>query len=197
MSTGYYNNPETTAATFNQLGDGFVASGDIGRLNEDGSLSIIDRKKNLFKLAQGEYIALEYIETVYGRTQSIAQVWVWGDPLENFLCGIVVPNWEVAEPLMRAALGASCPADRAGICQSKEAKQWMLQQMEESANKAKLISYQRVKTILLEPTAWTIEKNQLTPTFKLRRTELVKTYSDKLKELVGEYKVSHSTHTTK
>lgn len=52
---------------------------DIGKWNENGSLTIIDRKKNIFKLAQGEYVAAEYVESVYVKNRFVQQMFVYGD----------------------------------------------------------------------------------------------------------------------
>jgi len=64
----------------------------------------------------------------------------------------------------------------------------MLGKMNEAATACKLLSYQQVKTLLLEPHPWTIEDNLLTPTFKIRRTQMRKKYADAVQELCAEYK---------
>jgi long-chain acyl-CoA synthetase len=64
-------------------------SGDIGEWDEQGRLKIIDRVKNIFKLAQGEYIAPDKIEVVYGTHVAVAQSFVYGDSLQSTLVGII------------------------------------------------------------------------------------------------------------
>jgi len=179
---GYHKNPEATAEAMH---DGFFATGDIGQRNPDGTITIIDRKKNLFKLAQGEYIAIEYLETVYGRVTEISQMWIWGDPLENFLIAVIVPNFDT----FRAALGPLAEGkSNEEICSSRECRDVMLAKMNEAATASKLLSYQQVKALLLEPNPWTIEDNLLTPTFKTRRTQLRKKYAEAVQALCAEYK---------
>lgn len=68
---GYYKNPELTNEV---MQDGWFHTGDIGEMQPNGVLVIIDRKKHLIKLSQGEYIALEYLEKVYGITPIVEDV---------------------------------------------------------------------------------------------------------------------------
>lgn len=75
--------------------DGWFMTGDIATLAEDGSLRIIDRKKNLFKLAQGEYVSPERIEAVYREVAVVGQVWVTGTSTESALVAVVVPHPKV------------------------------------------------------------------------------------------------------
>ena len=77
-------------------------SGDVGVIMPNGSLRIIDRAKNIFKLAQGEYIAPEKLENVYGQSAFISQIYVHGDSLQSYLVAIVVPDQEECEKLLAA-----------------------------------------------------------------------------------------------
>eukprot|EP01105_Mastigella_eilhardi_P004079 TRINITY_DN1537_c2_g2_i1.p1 TRINITY_DN1537_c2_g2~~TRINITY_DN1537_c2_g2_i1.p1 ORF type:complete len:635 (-),score=146.40 TRINITY_DN1537_c2_g2_i1:66-1895(-) len=90
---GYYHNEEETSRAFTK--DGWLATGDIGMQNPDGSFSVIDRKKNLFKMQQGEYISVELVEAVILSAPEITQAWVNGEPTDNFLVAVVVPNCDM------------------------------------------------------------------------------------------------------
>ena len=72
--------------------DGWLHTGDIGAIIKGGALKIIDRKKNIFKLSQGEYLAPEKIERVYEKCTSITQIFVYGDSLRSNVVAIIVAD---------------------------------------------------------------------------------------------------------
>merc|ERR1719504_601376 len=89
---GYHKNKEETDKILES--DGWLHTGDIGRWNPDGTLSIIDRKKNIFKLAQGEYVAAEKIEGVLAKSNYIGQCFVYGNSFFVTLVAVIVPDME-------------------------------------------------------------------------------------------------------
>lgn len=95
--TAYFKNEKATQETLTH--DGFVITGDIGVIQPNGSLRLIDRRKNLFKLAQGEYIAPEKVENTLVSCPGVNEVWCYGDPHRAFLVGVVVPNPDVVKQI--------------------------------------------------------------------------------------------------
>ena len=69
--------------------------GDIGEVGPGGSLIILDRKKNIFKLSQGEYITPEKLELIFLQSLFIDQIWIYGDSLQSFPICVIVPNFSV------------------------------------------------------------------------------------------------------
>ena len=70
----------------------FFNTGDLGMIMPHGGLKIIGRKKQIFKLSQGEYVAAEYLESVYVQNDLIKQIFVYGDSLQDYLVAVIVPD---------------------------------------------------------------------------------------------------------
>ena len=83
MMTGYFKNVEKTRDAFQngKWENGWLCSGDVAELRPNGAVKIVDRAKNIFKLAQGEYIAPEQMENVFIQSEYVAQIWCHGDSL--------------------------------------------------------------------------------------------------------------------
>merc|ERR1711964_733482 len=71
---------------------GWLMTSDIGRINPNGTLSIIDRKKNIFKTAFAEYIMTEMIEGAYSKACSVGQIWIYGNSFKNNILAVVSPD---------------------------------------------------------------------------------------------------------
>jgi len=90
LFSGYYKNPEKTAEAMDS--DGWFHTGDVVTIFENGSIKIIDRSKNIFKLSQGEYIAPEKIENIFCLSNSVAQCLIYGNSLKNSVVCILIPE---------------------------------------------------------------------------------------------------------
>ncbi|XP_070545515.1 long-chain-fatty-acid--CoA ligase 5-like isoform X2 [Ptychodera flava] len=178
--SGYYKEPEKTAETIDE--DGWLHTGDIGEWLPNGALKIIDRKKNIFKLAQGEYIAPEKVENIYVRSQLVAQVFVHGDSLKSCLVGVVVPD-EDTLPKLGTSLGITGSFEE--LCENKAIKDAILEDMIKIGKEAGLYSFEQVKDIYLQSELCSVENGLMTPTFKYRRAVVRSHFSKQFEEMYG------------
>ncbi|XP_053095972.1 long-chain-fatty-acid--CoA ligase 6 isoform X5 [Pangasianodon hypophthalmus] len=175
---GYLKDPAMTAETLDS--DGWLHTGDIGQWLPNGTLKIIDRKKHIFKLAQGEYISPEKIENIYIRSEPVSQLYVHGDSLQSCLVGIVVPDPEVM-PSWAQKKGIDGCYD--GLCKNVELKKAILDDMVCLGKAGGLHSFEQVKDIYIHNEMFSIENGLLTPTLKAKRPELKEYFKQQIEHL--------------
>uniref|UniRef100_A0A8C2CY01 Arachidonate--CoA ligase n=1 Tax=Cyprinus carpio TaxID=7962 RepID=A0A8C2CY01_CYPCA len=181
---GYLKDPERTSEAIDK--DGWLHTGDIGKWLPNGTLKIIDRKKHIFKLAQGEYIAPEKIENIYIRSDPVAQVFVHGDSLQACLVGIVVPDPDF---LPGWAKRRGIEGSYTEMCKSKELKNAILEDIIRLGKEAGLKSFEQVRDIALHMEMFSVQNGLLTPTLKAKRTELRNHFREQIDQLYAKIKM--------
>ncbi|KAJ1949339.1 medium-chain fatty acid-CoA ligase faa2 [Linderina macrospora] len=180
IMSGYYKNEDLTKETFK---DGWLCTGDIAQINPSGTISIIDRCKNIFKLAQGEYIAPDYLQIVYDRHSLVQQTFVHGDSNRSALVAIVVPDPETFVPWAQNLVGNSS-AELAELSSSQQVNEALLRSLIEHGRDKKLQGFEIVRAIHIEPTPFDIDKNQLlSSTLKLKRHFAAQYYRETIDNL--------------
>uniref|UniRef100_A0A3Q1BH27 Arachidonate--CoA ligase n=1 Tax=Amphiprion ocellaris TaxID=80972 RepID=A0A3Q1BH27_AMPOC len=182
---GYLKDPEKTAETIDA--DGWVHTGDIGKWLPNGTLKIVDRKKHIFKLAQGEYIAPEKIENVYTRSDAVAQIFVHGDSLQACLVAVVVPDPDFLSDWTKRMLGLQGSYQE--LCGRAEVKAAILEDMLRLGKEGGLKSFEQVKAIYIHTEQFSIENGLLTPTMKAKRNEMRQYFRSQIDELYAGIKM--------
>ncbi|MDN4593188.1 AMP-dependent synthetase/ligase [Polycladomyces subterraneus] len=175
---GYYKNPE---ATKEQIRDGWLHTGDLGELDEDGYLKIIDRKKNLIILSTGKNLAPQPIENAINNSPYIAQSVLIGHG-RKYVIALVVPDFENLEPWAQKQGWSTEP--RESLVRRTEVQQ--LLQREVQRLTAGFAAYEQPKKVLVAEKEWTIEGGELTPTLKVRVKEIEKRYRELIERAYAE-----------
>lgn len=176
---GYYKEPEKTKEALSA--DGWCYTGDVGYWDEKGRLRIVDRVKNIFKLAQGEYIAPEKIEIVYGKHEIVAQAFVYGDSLQSTLVAVIVPD---EKPFTAWAAGVGFPGKSfKELCTESAVRKAVQKVLESYGRQNNLKGFENVKAVYLDTEAFSVENGVMTPTFKLKRNDAKIKYKKQIDEM--------------
>uniref|UniRef100_A0A674CVN2 Arachidonate--CoA ligase n=1 Tax=Salmo trutta TaxID=8032 RepID=A0A674CVN2_SALTR len=175
---GYLKDPGRTAETLDT--DGWLHTGDIGKWLPNGTLKIIDRKKHIFKLAQGEYISPEKIENIYIRCEPVTQLYVHGDSLQSCLVAIVVPD---PETMPAWALKKGMEGSYRDLCKNTVLKKAIMEDLQRLGKASGLHSFEQVKNIYVHNEQFSTQNGLLTPTLKAKRPELREFFKEKIEDL--------------
>ncbi|XP_013593869.1 PREDICTED: long chain acyl-CoA synthetase 7, peroxisomal [Brassica oleracea var. oleracea] len=179
---GYYKDEEQTKEIMDE--DGWLHTGDIGLWLPGGRLKIVDRKKNIFKLAQGEYIAPEKIENVYTKCRFVSQCFIHGDSFNSSLVAIVavdpdvMKDWAASEDIKYENLGQ--------LCKDPKVRKAVLAEMDIVGREAQLRGFEFAKAVTLVPEPFTLENGLLTPTFKVKRPQAKAYFAEAISKMYAE-----------
>jgi fatty acid CoA ligase FadD9 len=160
MFPGYYKRAETTANVFDD--DGYYRTGDVFAEVGPDRLVYVDRRNNVLKLAQGEFVTLAKLEAAFGNSPLVHQIYVYGNSAQPYLLAVVVPTDE--------------NASKAEIADS----------LQKVAKEAGLQSYEVPRDFIIETTPFSLENGLLTGIRKLAWPKLKQHYGERLEQLYAE-----------
>ena len=173
---GYYGHEDATLAV---MQNGWFATGDVGYIDDHGHIWLTDRKKDLFKLSNGKYIAPQLIESLLKQSEFVNQVVVVGSS-RKFPAALIVPDWEALKSALRAA-GEEVTGTRAEL--ANQAAAVKLVQKDVTTITAHLTDYERVRRVALLAEEFSIEKGEMTPTLKVKRPVIDQKYGELIDDL--------------
>lgn len=168
---GYFNNPEETRKVFTE--DGWFKTGDAGKIDEYGNLTITDRLKDLMKTSNGKYIAPQQIENLLTNNNFIQQIVLIAEG-RQFASALIVPNFEFLEDYLKKN---NIPfTDWEAMVKNEKVHDFYSQKIKELQEH--LSEFEKVKKFTLMPAEFEINTGEITPTLKVKRNVVLKKYAD-------------------
>jgi fatty acid CoA ligase FadD9 len=163
---GYYKRPEVTAELFDA--DGWYHTGDVFAEYAPDHLTYVDRRNNVLKLSQGEFVTVSKLEAAYGGHPSVRQIFVYGNSARSYVLAVIVPTDDAL-----AGVGGDVEA----------VKPLLSDALQSIAREVGLQSYEIPRDFLVETTPFTLENGLLTGIRKLARPQLKQYYGPELEQL--------------
>jgi len=177
VAMGYYLNEEKTNEEFYDEDDlRWFRTGDIGQVETDGVVRIIDRKKDLVKLQHGEYISYGKVEAILKTSSIVENICMYADPQQTYAVAVVVPSTSEL-----ATLSNNLPPHEAIL--SPEVQKSVIGLLEKFGTKMGLERLECPKKVLLTLDEWTPDTGLVTAAFKIRRRFIVQKYQKEIENL--------------
>ncbi|WP_343576377.1 carboxylic acid reductase [Mycobacterium sp.] len=167
MFPGYYKRAETTADVFDE--DGYYRTGDVFAETSPDHLVYVDRRNNVLKLAQGEFVTLAKLEAEFGNSPLVRQIYIHGNSAQPYLLAVVVPTEDAIATHSAGAL-----------------KSRIAESLHTVARQANLQSYEVPRDFIVETTPFTLENGLLTGVRKLAWPKLKQHYGEQLEQLYAD-----------
>jgi long-chain acyl-CoA synthetase len=176
---GYYNNAEETANVIDD--EGFYHTGDVGYVDADGHFFITDRKKDLFKLSNGKYVAPQQVESLLKQSPLVSQAVAVGSGRKQ-VGALIVPDWETLKQTLKDE-GIDASGSREELCENPH----VVKRVQRDAGEftREMNDYERVKRVYLLPREFSIDKGEMTPTLKIKRGVIDEKYEEAIDEICG------------
>lgn len=177
---GYYKRPDLNADE-SVFKDGWLRTGDVGQWNPDGTLSIIDRLKNLIKLASGEYIALERLECIYKSCNLVANICVHAVPEASQPMAIIIPHEAHLRNLLHSSSSSiDSVGDISDWCNRQEVAKLIQKECNAVGKKNGFKGPELLQAVVLTPDEWTPESGLVTAAQKIQRTKIAKAFRSEI-----------------
>ncbi|XP_037090567.1 long-chain-fatty-acid--CoA ligase 4-like [Pollicipes pollicipes] len=187
VAMGYYKLPEKTEESFyEENGCRWFRTGDIGEMYPNGTLKIIDRKKDLVKLQSGEYVSLGRVETVLKTSPLVENMFVFAEPTKAHVVAIVLPNIRPLQQLAKTTCGdggGDGEKSLDDLCSMPQLEKEVQKALAERAKQGRLDKFEIPTRVGLTSVVWTPDNNLVTAAFKLKRKELSNFYREELSRL--------------
>ncbi|KAL1442844.1 hypothetical protein MTO96_030595 [Rhipicephalus appendiculatus] len=189
VTKGYYKNEELTRESYREEGGvRWFYTGDIGEIFPDGTLKIVDRKKDLVKLQFGEYISLGRVESVLKTCTLVDNLFVYGNSLHTYLVAVVAPNLKQLQRIARR-LGRDedfvANATVKDLCQDAEVTKAAEEAILEYARGSGLLKTEVPGRVKLCVEEWKPDTGLVTATYKIRRKPLQSFYQRDIDAMYG------------
>lgn len=175
VTPGYYRDPELTSQAFDE--EGWFHTGDIGHIEDGKFLMVTDRKKEIFKLSNGKFIAPQVIENIFKESPAIDQIMVIGEH-EKFASALISPNFRYFEEWKKSNLISF--ENNEELVKNRKVQEYFNTEIERI--NSRLSTPERISRFRLVQEEWTPATGELSPTLKLRRRFI----QDKYKSLIAQ-----------
>jgi len=187
VTKGYFkrddlNNDETIFTK-----DGWMRTGDVGQWNPDGTLSLIDRIKNLVKLSGGEYIALERLESIFKACTFVGNICVHATPNAKQPIAIIIPHeGNLRHALQSKSIAVDENDHLSALCHNEKVKELVLKECNAMGKKNGFKPMEMLQAVILTPDEWTPESGLITAAQKIQRKKIADAFAKEIKEAYKE-----------
>lgn len=187
---GYFKQEQKTKEDIKEDADGirWFYTGDIGQFFADGTLAIIDRKKDLVKLQSGEYISLGKVELALANCPVVETICVYGESSKDTVVAIVVPKKKQILHIAASIGDGAETLSYEALCRDKRIRQAVLKQLQDMGREKRLERVEIPSAVTLDHNSWTPDCGLVTDALKLKRRAIEEQFKDDIAEMYGKKK---------